>query len=121
LLIGDECVVQARISREAASQNQKLRIARPMGQPFCCIERPQCRHYTGLFSGICMRLNLTSEMFRELTHLTVGILAFYHAIGDLLQAYIGKAIVPLVPPLLRHTNGMRGPVRLEPARSHGGT
>lgn len=121
MLIGDECVVQARISREAASQNQKLRIARPMGQPFCCIERPPCRHYTGLFSSVCMRLNLPSEMFRELTHLTVGILAFYHAIGGLLQAYIGKVIAPLVPPLLRHMNGMRGPVRLEPARSHGGT
>ncbi|CBK43929.1 protein of unknown function [Nitrospira defluvii] len=68
-----------------------------------------------------MRLNLTSEMFPELTHLTVGILTFYHAIGSLSQAYIGKAIAPLVPPLLHHMNGMRRPVRLEPTRSHGGT
>jgi hypothetical protein len=44
-----------------------------------------------------MRLNLTSEMLPELAHLTVGILALYHPIGSLLQAYTGKAIVPLVP------------------------
>ena len=68
-----------------------------------------------------MRLNLTSEMFPELTHLTVGILTFYHAIGSLSQAYTGKAVVPLGPPLLHHERRMREPVQLERARSHGGT
>ena len=66
------------------------------------MESPPCRHYTGLFSSVCMRLNLTSEMLPELTHLTVGILALYHAVDSLSQAYTGKGIVPLLPPLLYH-------------------
>lgn len=73
------------------------------------------------FSTVCMRLNLTSEMLPGLAHLAVGILAFYHAIGSLSQAYTGKAIVPLGPSLLHHEKRMREPVQLEPARSHGGT
>ena len=73
------------------------------------------------FSTVCMRLNLTSEMLPGLAHLAVGILAFYHAIGSLSQAYTGKAIVPLGLPLLHHEGRMREPVQLEPVRSHGGT
>ncbi|MCX5721161.1 MAG: acetate uptake transporter [Nitrospirae bacterium] len=53
-------------------------------------------------STVCMRLNLISETLPGLAHLAVGILAFYHAIGSLSQAYTGKAIVPLGPPMLHH-------------------
>ena len=51
---------------------------------------------------VFMRLNLISETLPGLAHLGVGCLAFYHAIGSLSQAYTGKAIVPLGPPLLHH-------------------
>ena len=70
-------------------------------------------------STVCMRMNLISETLPGLAHLTVGTLAFYHAIGSLSQAYTGKAIVPLGPPLLHH-EGRRVPVHSEPARSYGG-
>jgi uncharacterized protein len=53
-------------------------------------------------STVCMRLNLISETLPGVAHLAVGTLAFYHAIGSLSQAYTGKAIVPLGPPLLHH-------------------
>lgn len=51
-------------------------------------------------STVCMRLDLISETLPGVAHLVVGTLAFYHAIGSLSQAYTGKAIVPLGPPLL---------------------
>ena len=51
---------------------------------------------------VCMRLNLISETLPGVAHLAVGILAFYHAIGSLSQAYTGEAIVPLGPPMLHH-------------------
>ena len=70
-------------------------------------------------STVCMRLNLISEMVPGLAHLAVGTLAFYHAIGSLSQAYTGKAIVPLGPPLLQHER-VNGAVHLEPVRSYGG-
>ena len=74
------------------------------------------------FSTVCMRLNLTSELWPGLAHLAVGILAFYHAIGSLSQAYTGRSIVPLGGPLLHHHNKrIKEPVQLEPVRSHGGT
>jgi hypothetical protein len=72
------------------------------------------------FSTVCVKLNLTSEMFPGVAHLAVGTLAFYHAIGSLSQAYTGKAIVPLGPPLLQHER-VRETVQLEPVRFHGGT
>lgn len=59
------------------------------------------------FSTVCMRLNLISEMFPGVAHLAVGILAFYHAIGSLSQAYTGKAIVPLGPPMLHYHRALR--------------
>lgn len=58
-------------------------------------------------SIVCMRLNLISEVLPGLAHLAVGILAFYHAIGSLSQAYTGKAIVPLGPPMLHHQRALR--------------
>lgn len=59
------------------------------------------------FSTVCMRLNLISETLPGLAHLAVGILAFYHAIGSLSQAYTGKAIVPLGPPMLHHQRALK--------------
>lgn len=70
-------------------------------------------------STVCMRLELISETLPGVAHLVVGSLAFYHAIGSLSQAYTGKAIVPLGPPLLHHKRA-REPVQLEPVRSHEG-
>ena len=58
-------------------------------------------------STVCMRLNLISETLPGLAHLAVGILAFYHAIGSLSQAYTGKAIVPLGPPMLHHQPALK--------------
>lgn len=68
-------------------------------------------------STVCMRLNLISETLPGVAHLTVGTLAFYHAIGSLSQAYTGKAIVPLGPPLLHHKRA-KVTVHPEPVRSH---
>lgn len=71
-------------------------------------------------STVCMRLNLISETLPGLAHLAVGTLAFYHAVGSLSQAYTGKAIVPLGPPLLHHERaGIAVPS--EPVRSYEGT
>jgi succinate-acetate transporter protein len=71
-------------------------------------------------STVCMRLNLISETLPGVAHLAVGTLAFYHAIGSLSQAYTGKAIVPLGPPLLRHERAVSAALS-EPARSYEGT
>jgi uncharacterized protein len=35
-------------------------------------------------------------------HIIVGLMAFYHAVGSLTQAFTGKALFPLGPPLLHH-------------------
>jgi succinate-acetate transporter protein len=67
-------------------------------------------------STVCMRLNLISETLPGVAHLTVGTLAFYHAIGSLSQAYTGKTIVPLGPPLLHHQKA-KATVHLEPAQA----
>lgn len=58
-------------------------------------------------STVCMRLGLISETLPGVAHLVVGALAFYHAIGSLSQAYTGKAIVPLGPPILHHQRARR--------------
>ena len=52
------------------------------------------------FSNVCFRLNLISETLPGWAHVAIGTLAFYHAMGTLSQAYTGKSIVPLGPPLL---------------------
>ena len=54
------------------------------------------------FSTLCMRLNWISEVLPGYAHLAVGTLAFSHAIGSLSEAYTGRAVVPLGPPLLYH-------------------
>jgi hypothetical protein len=46
------------------------------------------------------RLGWISETLPGVGHLTIGILAFYHAIASLSFAFTGRAIVPLGPPIL---------------------
>jgi len=72
------------------------------------------------FSTVCMRLNLISEVLPGLAHLAVGTLAFYHAIGSLSQAYTGRAILPLGPPLLHHEK-IKTTVSFDAARLYGET
>ncbi|MDR4480689.1 MAG: acetate uptake transporter [Nitrospira sp.] len=48
------------------------------------------------------RLDFISELLPGWGHLLVGLMAFYHAVGSLTQAFTGRAILPLGPPLLFH-------------------
>lgn len=46
------------------------------------------------------RLEFISETLPGFGHIVVGLIAFYHAIGSLTQAFTGHALFPLGPPLL---------------------
>ncbi|MBX3234978.1 MAG: acetate uptake transporter [Nitrospiraceae bacterium] len=48
------------------------------------------------------RLDFISELLPGIGHIVVGLMAFYHAVGSLTQAFTGQALVPLGPPLLIH-------------------
>ena len=48
------------------------------------------------------RLDFISELLPGVGHIVVGLMAFYHAVGSLTQAFTGKALFPLGPPLLQH-------------------
>lgn len=48
------------------------------------------------------RLDFISELLPGWGHLVVGLLAFYHAVASLTQAFTGRALFPLGPPLLFH-------------------
>ncbi len=50
------------------------------------------------------RLDFISELLPGWGHLVVGLMAFYHAVGSLTQAFTGRALFPLGPPLLFHTS-----------------
>ena len=50
------------------------------------------------------RLDFISELLPGWGHLIVGLMAFYHAVGSLTQAFTGKSILPLGPPLLFHAH-----------------
>ena len=50
------------------------------------------------------RLDFISELLPGWGHLIVGLMAFYHAVGSLTQAFTGRSILPLGPPLLFHTH-----------------
>ncbi len=54
------------------------------------------------FTTSLARLNLLSETLPGIGHLLVGIMAFYHAVASLSQAFTGSALLPLGPPLLHH-------------------
>lgn len=59
------------------------------------------------------RLDFISETLPGFGHIVVGLIAFYHAIASLTQAFTGYALLPLGPPLL--TKGTRATTPL-PAR-----
>jgi succinate-acetate transporter protein len=46
------------------------------------------------------RLGWISETIPGVGHLSIGVLAFYHAIASLSFAFTGRALVPLGPPIL---------------------
>lgn len=48
------------------------------------------------------RLDLLSELLPGIAHILVGLIAFYHAVASLTQAFTGRQLVPLGPPLLHH-------------------
>ncbi len=50
------------------------------------------------------RLDFISELLPGWGHIIVGLMAFYHAVGSLTQAFTGRSILPLGPPLLFHTH-----------------
>lgn len=51
-------------------------------------------------AAVCVGLGLISKTLPGLGHLAIGVLAFYHAIASLSQAFTGKALVPLGAPIL---------------------
>ncbi|MFO0774000.1 MAG: acetate uptake transporter [Nitrospiraceae bacterium] len=52
------------------------------------------------------RLDFISETLPGIGHIVVGLIAFYHAIGTLTQAFTGHALLPLGPALLHHQKPM---------------
>jgi hypothetical protein len=48
------------------------------------------------------RLDFITDLLPGIGHIIVGLMAFYHAVGSLTQAFTGKALFPLGPPLLHH-------------------
>ena len=48
------------------------------------------------------RLDFISDVLPGWGHLMVGLLAFYHAVASLTQAFTGRTLFPLGPPLLLH-------------------
>lgn len=46
------------------------------------------------------RLDMIGETFPGLLHILVGLMAFYHAVASLTQAFTGHQLVPLGPALL---------------------
>lgn len=55
---------------------------------------------------VLARLDLITETLPGLLHIVVGLMAFYHAVASLTQAFTGHQLVPLGPALLH---------RVEPA------
>ncbi|MBI3603943.1 MAG: hypothetical protein HY205_05795 [Nitrospirae bacterium] len=53
-------------------------------------------------AAVCVGLGLISKTLPGLGHLAIGVLAFYHAIASLSQAFTGKALLPLGDPILYH-------------------
>jgi len=51
-------------------------------------------------STLLARLGLISETGPGLFHIVVGVMAFYHAVGSLTQAFTGHPLVPLGPAFL---------------------
>ncbi|TAJ10678.1 MAG: hypothetical protein EPO61_02375 [Nitrospirae bacterium] len=51
-------------------------------------------------AAVCVGLGLISKTLPGLGHLAIGVLAFYHAIASLSQAFTGQALLPLGAPIL---------------------
>lgn len=49
---------------------------------------------------VLARLGFMTETLPGLLHIAVGFMAFYHAVASLTQAFTGRQLVPLGPPLL---------------------
>ena len=57
-------------------------------------------------SSVLVQLNLITETVPGLFHMIVGFMAFYHAVASLTQAFTGRQLVPLGPPLLQQDVSM---------------
>jgi succinate-acetate transporter protein len=57
-------------------------------------------------SSVLVQLNLITETVPGLFHMIVGFMAFYHAVASLTQAFTGRQLVPLGPPLLQQNVSM---------------
>lgn len=51
-------------------------------------------------STVLARLDMIGETFPGLLHIVVGLMAFYHAVASLTQAFTGHQLVPLGPAFL---------------------
>jgi succinate-acetate transporter protein len=49
------------------------------------------------------RLDIIGETVPGILHIIVGLMAFYHAVASLTQAFTGHQLVPLGPPFLQRT------------------
>jgi uncharacterized protein len=49
------------------------------------------------------RLDLMEETLPGIGHILVGLMAFYHAVASLTQAFTERQLVPLGPPRLQHS------------------
>lgn len=58
-------------------------------------------------STVLARLGIIGETFPGILHIVVGLMAFYHAVASLTQAFTGHQLVPLGPPLLHRTGHPR--------------
>lgn len=52
-------------------------------------------------STVLARLGIIGETLPGILHIVVGLMAFYHAVASLTQAFTGHQLVPLGPPLLQ--------------------
>jgi hypothetical protein len=52
-------------------------------------------------STVLVQVGMITETVPGLFHMVVGFMAFYHAVASLTQAFTGRQLVPLGPPLLQ--------------------
>jgi uncharacterized protein len=52
-------------------------------------------------AAVLVGMGQISKTAPGIGHLCIGILAFYHAVASLSQAFMGRPIIPLGPPILR--------------------
>jgi hypothetical protein len=58
-------------------------------------------------STVMARLDIIGETLPGLLHIAVGLMAFYHAVASLTQAFTGHQLVPLGPPFLHRNPPLR--------------